>query len=74
MVITSHECFRVIAEMASFIPIDNAKACFSDLLTDFKLYCMTIDLTSVAVSALVRLCKQCVMNKEKMYFTTVKSG
>ncbi|KAL7522553.1 hypothetical protein ACHAWX_007249 [Stephanocyclus meneghinianus] len=58
LVISSRDCFRVIAKMASFVPIDDAEGCFSDILHDFKSYRVPIDLTPAAVSALVALCKR----------------
>ena len=58
LVVAARDCIKVISKMASFIPIESAKACFSDLEHDLKSFSMTIDLTSVSVSALVALTKQ----------------
>ena len=55
LLIASRDCLKVIAKMASFVPIKDAVDCFADLLHDLKSFRMTIDLISVAVSALVAL-------------------
>ncbi|KAL3805311.1 hypothetical protein HJC23_009018 [Cyclotella cryptica] len=58
LVMASRDCLRVMAKMASFVPIDDATGCFSDLLNDFKSFRVTVDLIPSAVSALVALCKR----------------
>ncbi|KAL7505832.1 hypothetical protein ACHAXN_003655 [Cyclotella atomus] len=58
LVIASRDCLRVISKMASFVPIQDAKNCFKDLLRDLESFRMTIDLISVAVASLVALTKR----------------
>jgi condensin-2 complex subunit D3 len=58
LIIASRDCFKVTAKMASFVPIQEAEDCFSDLFNDLKTFRMVIDLIPAAVSALVALSKR----------------
>ena len=58
LVFASRDCLKVIAKMASYVPVEDAKSCFFDLLNDLKGHRMTVDLASVAVTALVALTKR----------------
>ena len=58
LVFASRDCLKVIAKMASYVPVEDSKSCFLDLLNDLKGHHMAVDLASVAVAALVALTKR----------------
>lgn len=69
LVTTSRDCLRVIARMGSFVPLDDARACFSDLLNDLDSFNVSIDLISAAVGALVSLTKRLCDESGKDVYT-----
>ena len=55
---TSRDCLKVFAKMGSFVPMDDAEGCYSDLLEDLESFTLPIDLVSVAIYALIALSKR----------------
>ena len=55
---TARDCLKVISKMGSFVPIDEARSCFVDLLDDLKSFNMSIELVSSGIGALIALTKR----------------
>jgi len=70
---TSRDCLNCIAKMGSFVPLDDAEACFSDLLNDLKSFTgVSIGLVSAAVNALIALTKRICEDSGKDVFSEVR--
>ena len=69
---TSRDCMTVIAKMASFVPLDDAEACFSALLHDLEGSNVSIALISATVNALIALTKRMCDESGKDVFDEVR--
>ncbi|KAL7530420.1 hypothetical protein ACHAXR_003489, partial [Thalassiosira sp. AJA248-18] len=70
---TSRDCLKVISKMGSFVPLDDAETCFSDLLNDLESFNVSIGLIPAAVNALIALTKRMCDDSGKDVFGEVKA-
>lgn len=55
---TSRDCLRVIANMGSFVPFNEARAALSDLKNDLETFSVSIDLISAVTHAIIALTRR----------------